>query len=90
MPMFIELHDDIQLDMKLKREIKKAIKTQFSPRHIPDKIIQVTDIPYTMSGKKMEAPVKKILSGIPIEEAVSKDAMKNPEALDFFINFNLK
>ena len=90
MPMFIKLHADIQLDMKLKRDIKKAIKTQFSPRHIPDQIIQVTDIPYTMSGKKMEAPVKKILSGIPIEEAVSKDAMKNPEALDFFINFNLK
>ena len=90
MPMFIKLHDEIQLDMKLKREIKKAIKIQFSPRHIPDQIIQVLDIPYTISGKKMEAPVKKILSGIPIEEAVSKDAMRNPGALDFFINFHLK
>lgn len=89
MPMFICLKEGIELDMKLKRKIKKAIKSQFSPRHIPDKIFQVTEIPYTISGKKMEAPVKKILSGIPIEKAASLDAMKNPDSLNFFAEFKL-
>ncbi len=87
MPMFVCLKDGIELDVKLKRKIKKTIKTQFSPRHIPDKIYQIKEIPYTISGKKMEAPVKKILSGISIEKAASKDAMKNPNSLEVFKEF---
>ena len=90
MPMFVQLKEGIQLDIKLKQKIKKKIKTQYSSRHIPDKIFQVSEIPYTISGKKMEAPVKKILSGIPIEKAASVDAMKNPKSLDYFIGFTLK
>lgn len=90
MPMFVQLKDGFELDMKLKRKIKKEIKSQFSPRHIPDKIYQISEIPYTISGKKMEAPVKKILSGIPIEKAASVDAMKNPKSLDFFVGFQLE
>ncbi|MAS53002.1 MAG: acetoacetate--CoA ligase, partial [Flavobacteriales bacterium] len=90
MPMFVQLKEGIQLDIKLKQKIKKKIKTQYSSRHIPDKIFQVSEIPYTISGKKMEAPVKKILSGIPIEKAASIDAMKNPKALEFFANFKLE
>jgi acetoacetyl-CoA synthetase len=89
MPMFVQLKEGIKLNMKLKQKIKKKIKTEYSARHIPDKIFQVSEIPYTISGKKMEAPVKKILSGIPIEKAASLDAMKNPEALKFFANFKI-
>ena len=90
MPMFVKLKDGIDLSPKLKGKIRKTIKTQFSPRHVPDKIFQIQEIPYTISGKKMEAPVKKILSGIPIEKAASKDAMKNPESLEFFKGFSIK
>ncbi len=90
MPMFVQLKEGFELDMKLKQKIKKKIKTQYSSRHIPDKIFQVSEIPYTISGKKMEAPVKKILSGIAIEKAASIDAMKNPKALEFFKTFKFK
>ena len=89
MPMFVQLNEGIELNMKLKQKIKKKIKAEYSSRHIPDKIFQVSEIPYTISGKKMEAPVKKILSGIPIDKAASVDAMRNPEALEFFKNFKL-
>lgn len=89
MPMFVQLNEGLELNMKLKQKIKKKIKTEYSSRHIPDKIFQVSEIPYTISGKKMEAPVKKILSGIPIDKAASVDAMKNPEALQFFANFQI-
>ena len=88
MPLFVQLQGNIVLDAKLKSKIKKAIKTQFSARHIPDKIYSIPDIPYTISGKKMEAPVKKILSGVSIEKSASIDAMKNPKALYYFVNFN--
>ena len=90
MPIFIQLKENAELDMKLKRKIKKAIKDQFSSRHIPDQFFQIPEIPYTISGKKMEAPVKKILSGIPIEESASIDAMKNPKSLNYFVGLNLK
>ncbi len=89
MPLFVQLKEGIELNMKLKQKIKKKIKTEYSARHIPDKIFQVFEIPYTISGKKMEAPVKKILSGIPIEKAASLDAMKNPAALIFFTNLKI-
>jgi len=89
MPMFVQLNEGLELNMKLKQKIKKKIKREYSSRHIPDKIFQISEIPYTISGKKMEAPVKKILSGIPIDKAASVDAMKNPEALKFFKNFKI-
>ena len=90
MPIFIQLEANTELDSKLKRKIKKAIKTQFSARHIPDKIHQIPEVPYTLSGKKMEAPVKKILSGIPVKDSVSLDAMRNPKSLDYFVGLNFK
>lgn len=89
MPLFVQLKPGFELDLNLKKKIKKTIKTQYSPRHIPDKIIAVKAIPYTISGKKMEAPVKKILSGIPIEKAANLDAMKNPKSLDIFAQIRL-
>lgn len=62
-------------------QIKQGLRTAYSPRHVPDTFYQVDDIPYTLSGKKLEIPVKKIFSGTSIENAVSKDIMRNPECL---------
>lgn len=89
MPIFIQLKPNETLNDELIKKIKSTIRSQFSPRHVPDSFYQIDEIPYTISGKKMEAPVKKILSGIPIEKAASVDAMKNPKSLDFFVGFQL-
>ena len=85
MPLFVVLEDNKKLTENLKEEIKNALRTQYSPRHVPDTIEAVAAIPYTINGKKMEAPVKKILMGMDPAKAVSKDTMRNPEALDGFV-----
>lgn len=89
MPLFVVLQEGFELSETVKGEINRQIRTEFSPRHVPDEIIEVKDIPYTISGKKMEAPVKKILMGTPVEKAVKTGAMRNPKALDFFVQFTL-
>ncbi|PHN08488.1 acetoacetate--CoA ligase [Flavilitoribacter nigricans] len=87
MPLFVVMESGALLDDVLKGKIKKALRSEYSPRHVPDEIIEVQDIPYTISGKKLEAPVKKILMGMPVEKAANPDAMRNPESLDFFVGF---
>lgn len=87
MPLFVVLKEGEKLTEELISTIKTTLRSECSPRHVPDDIIQVSDIPYTISGKKMEAPVKNILLGKPIEKAVNKDSMRNPESLEFFIDF---
>ena len=89
MPLFVKLRDNSVLDDDLVKEIVTALKVKCTPRHVPDDIIQVQDIPYTISGKKMEAPVKKILMGMSTSSSLSKDAMRNPESLAFFYNFKI-
>ncbi|GAB5553910.1 MAG: acetoacetate--CoA ligase [Saprospiraceae bacterium] len=87
MPLFVVLPDDHHLSSALEDKIKAQLKNDYSPRHVPDEIIQVEDIPYTISGKKLEAPVKKLLMGMALSKAANKDAMRNPDALEFFKNF---
>ena len=87
MPLFVLPEEGIALNEALENAIKTQLKNDFTPRHVPDAIIAVPDIPYTISGKKMEAPVKKLLLGFPPEKAVSLDAMRNPESLQFFMDF---
>ncbi|MEO5905354.1 MAG: acetoacetate--CoA ligase, partial [Saprospiraceae bacterium] len=87
MPLFVKMQSGEKLDVNLVNEIKGGLRSRCSPRHVPDDIIVVPDIPYTISGKKMEAPVKKILMGMDIDQSLNKDAMKNPESLDFFLRF---
>ena len=89
MPLFIKLRPHAALNEDLKKRIASALRTKCSPRHVPDDLIQVTDIPYTISGKKMEAPVKKILMGMQIETTLNRDAMRNPESLEFFKAFKI-
>jgi acetoacetyl-CoA synthetase len=85
MPLFVALSPGAVLDDDLKNCIRKTLRTDYSPRHVPDEIIEVPDIPYTISGKKMETPVKKILQRKPLDKAYNSDSMKNPEAMAFFL-----
>nr|WP_290940405.1 hypothetical protein [Haliscomenobacter sp.] len=84
MPLFVVLAEGMVLDEALQKKIAHTLRTDFSPRHVPDKVIAVPEIPYTLSGKKMELPVKKLLMGKSIEQSVNKDAMRNPGALEVF------
>ena len=61
--------------------------TQLSGRYVPDDIVAVPDIPKTISGKKLEVPVKKILLGMPVETAVNRDSMANPVSIDWFVHY---
>ncbi len=84
MPLFVVMTEGCTLDDNIKEKIIRQLKQDYTSRHVPDQIIEVPDIPYTISGKKLEAPVKKILLGMSEEKVSSKDALKNPEALSYF------
>lgn len=86
MPLYVVLDKDQSLE-KLKVLIKSKLREQCSPRHVPDEIYVAPDIPYTLSGKKMEVPVKKALLGMDISKSMNKDACRNPKAMDFFLEF---
>jgi acetoacetyl-CoA synthetase len=87
MPLFVLMNEGEALTEDIKSNIKKTLRADYSPRHVPDEIIELKDIPYTISGKKLETPVKKILMGMPISKAANPDSMRNPESLDFFVSF---
>ncbi|AHY45901.1 acetoacetate-CoA ligase [Rubrobacter radiotolerans] len=82
MPLFVVLREGAELDEGLERKIKAEIRDRCSPRHTPDRILAVEEVPRTLNGKKLEVPIKKILSGEPPEKAASRDSLANPEALD--------
>lgn len=90
MPLFVKMRNDTELTDDIKAQINAQLKTEYSPRHVPDEIIQIEDVPYTISGKKMEAPIKKILLGMPLEKSINFDALRNPESVQFFIEFAKK
>ena len=90
MPLFVVPEEGKDLDDDLKNRINQQLRSEYTPRHVPDEIIRIDEIPYTISGKKLEAPVKKILMGIPVEKAANVDSLKNPGALQFFIEFAKK
>ena len=85
MPLFVVLKPGFELDETLKARIKEAIRTEASARHVPDEIFRVEDIPRTLTGKKMEMPVRKLLLGATAMKVVSPEAMANPSSLDFFM-----
>jgi acetoacetyl-CoA synthetase len=84
MPLFVVLADGVELHDDLKRKINTAIRTQFSPRHVPDEIVAVPAIPRTLSDKKMEVPVKKLFMGVPVDKAANVGATRSPEAVQYF------
>jgi acetoacetyl-CoA synthetase len=82
--LFVVLADGVTLDDALRSRIARELRTALSPRHIPDEIYQVTAVPRTLSNKKLEVPVKRILTGTPVESAAAKGALANPESLAAF------
>ncbi|MCZ6899607.1 MAG: acetoacetate--CoA ligase [Bacteroidetes bacterium] len=87
MPLFVVPAEGVQLDDALIQKINQTIKNEYTPRHVPDQVIEVREIPYTISGKKVESPIKRILLGHNIDKVVNKDALKNPEAINFFVEY---
>ena len=85
MPLFVVLREGVPLDEGLVDEIKRRIREACSPRHVPDEVFQIAEVPRTLSGKALEVPVKRILTGTPPEQAVSRDSLANPAALDYFV-----
>ena len=87
MPLFVKLQDGISLNDEIVQKINAKLRADYSPRHVPDHIYQVEEIPYTLTGKKMEVPLRRILLGHAVEKAANKDAMSNPQSLDWYVNF---
>jgi acetoacetyl-CoA synthetase len=86
MPLFVVLREGVILDDTLKEKIKQRMRQDISPRHVPNEIFAVEQVPRTLSGKKIEVPVRKILMGYPLEQAANLDAMRNPESIQFFVD----
>lgn len=87
MPLFVVLREGAALDESLLAEINDRIRTAMSPRHLPSEVIVAPEIPRTLSGKKLELPVKKLLMGVPPEKALNRDAMANPGSIDWYVEF---
>ncbi|WP_284336195.1 acetoacetate--CoA ligase [Comamonas sp. NoAH] len=87
MPMFVVLREGVALDAALEAKLGAAIRQALSPRFVPDEIVQVPEIPRTLTGKKQELPIKKLLLGQPLEKVVNKDTMANPSSLDWFVAY---
>jgi acetoacetyl-CoA synthetase len=83
--LFVVLADGVLLDDDLRASISRSLRSQLSPRHVPDMIRAVPAIPRTLTGKKLEAPVKRILRGVPAETVASRDSLLDPTALDLFV-----
>lgn len=88
MPLFLKLRDDKTLNDELQARIIKQLRTLGSPRHVPDVILAMRKIPYTLTGKKMEVPVRKLLMGNAIDKVASRDAMADPTSLDEYVDFS--
>jgi len=85
MPLFVVMREGSELDEDLPREIARRVREQCSPRHVPDEVFEIAEVPRTLSGKVLEVPVKRILMGTPAEKAASRDSLANPAALDYFV-----
>jgi acetoacetyl-CoA synthetase len=87
MPLFVHLADDVELDDGLRSRIVTEIRQHASPRHVPDDILQVAGIPRTLTGKRLEIPIKRILLGAPPDQAVQQSSLDRPELLAAFVSY---
>ena len=85
MPLFVVLRDGVTLDDALEQRIRDKIRSALSARHLPNTIFQAQQVPRTLTGKKMELPVKKLFLGMPVEQVANRDAMANPESLNYYM-----
>jgi acetoacetyl-CoA synthetase len=84
MPLFVVLAEGTELTEELEARLKKRVREDCSPRHVPNTVHHIEEVPRTLSGKVLEVPVKRILMGTPPEQAASRDSLANPAALDAF------
>jgi acetoacetyl-CoA synthetase len=82
--LYVVLDDGIALD-DVRDELRARIRSNLSPRHVPDEIVAIAEVPRTLNGKKCEVPVKRVLAGVPLEQAVSEGALKNPASMQPFV-----
>jgi len=87
MPLFVVLRDGVELDESLAKAIRARVREDCSPRHVPNSIHRIAEVPRTLSGKVLEVPVKRILMGEEPDKAASRDSLANPEALDWFVDY---
>ena len=87
MPLFVVLRPSVVLDAALEGELRQHIRAGLSPRFVPDEIVQVAEVPRTLTGKKQELPVKKLMLGGALAEVVNPDACANPGAFDTFVRY---
>jgi acetoacetyl-CoA synthetase len=85
MPLFVVLREGVELDDDLRDRLRRRIREDCSPRHVPNEVHVVPEVPRTLSGKVLEVPVKRILTGTPPDEAASRESLANPAALDWFV-----
>jgi acetoacetyl-CoA synthetase len=85
MPLFVVLREGVTLDDDLRRRVARRVREDCSPRHVPDELVQIAEVPRTLSGKALEVPVKRILMGVDPDRAVSRESLANPAALEPFI-----
>jgi acetoacetyl-CoA synthetase len=85
MPLFVVLREGVALDDGLRARLSAAIRDALSPRFVPDEVFQVAEIPRTLSGKKQELPIKKLMLGQPVDKVLNRDAMANPQCLTWYI-----
>jgi acetoacetyl-CoA synthetase len=90
MPLFVVLREGAELDDDLVKAIRTRVREDCSPRHVPSEVLAVEEVPRTLSGKVLEVPVKKILTGADPEKAASRDSLANPESLDYFVELARK
>jgi acetoacetyl-CoA synthetase len=87
MPLFVVLREGASLDEELVDRIRRGLREECSPRHVPNEVHQIAEIPRTLSGKVLEVPVKRILMGADADKVASRDSLANPRALDWFVEF---
>jgi acetoacetyl-CoA synthetase len=85
MILFVVLRDGVALDEELESQIKRRVREDCSPRHVPNQVLQIAEVPRTLSGKALEVPIKRILMGAAPSEAASVESLANPRSLDYFV-----
>jgi len=90
MPLFVVLEDNIDLSFDHQSEIENSIRNQVSPRHVPDNVIQIPEVPRTLTGKRLEVPLKKIIQGAHAEDTVQESAVSNPQSISSFLEIALQ
>jgi acetoacetyl-CoA synthetase len=87
MPLFVVMREGAVLDDALAGRISATIRTALTPKHVPNAIFAIPEVPRTLSGKKLEVPIKRLMLGEPMDRVVSRDAVANPASLDWFVKF---